>query len=81
MRELLNKSNKPLAIEFKFEIFNNIMPTLRKTGEYIISNDEKKLANTVFIDIEIDKLLNKTIKNDDSIVNAKLLYIKNNKNI
>lgn len=40
--ELLNKSTKPIAVQFKFEIFNNIMPTLRKTGEYILSTDEKK---------------------------------------
>lgn len=38
----------------------------------------KKLTNTQFIDIDIDKLLNKTIDNNDSIINAKL-FIKNNK--
>lgn len=45
--ELLNKSTKPIALKFKFEIFNNIMPTLRKTGEYIMSNDEKKSLKNI----------------------------------
>lgn len=45
--ELLNKSTKPIALQFKFEIFNKIMPTLRKTGEYIITNDEKELLQNV----------------------------------
>jgi prophage antirepressor-like protein len=51
--ELLNKSTKPIALKFKFEIFNNIMPTLRKTGEYIMSNDEKKSL----------KIINKQLEN------------------
>lgn len=50
--ELLNKSTKPIATEFKFEIFNNIMPTLRKTGEYILSNEEKKLLKTINTKLE-----------------------------
>jgi prophage antirepressor-like protein len=45
--ELLNKSTKLIATKFKFEIFNNIMPTLRKTGEYIMSNEEKKSLETI----------------------------------
>lgn len=40
--ELLNKSTKPIAKKFKFKIFNDIMPTLRKTGEYILSYEENK---------------------------------------
>ena len=38
----------------------------------------KELASTKFIDIEIDKLLNKTLKNDDNIIDAKL-YLKKSK--
>ena len=45
--ELLNKSTKPTAIKFKFEIFNNVIPTLRKTGEYIISGNEKKILKSI----------------------------------
>lgn len=37
--ELLNSSTKEIAIEFKNEIFNNILPQLRKTGKYIMSED------------------------------------------
>ena len=55
--ELLNKSTKPVAVNFKFEIFNNIMPTLRKTGKYIISDDEKKLLKNVNKKLE-KKLIN-----------------------
>lgn len=50
--ELLNKSTKQIATKFKFEIFNNIMPTLRKTGEYILSNEEKKSLKTINTKLE-----------------------------
>lgn len=59
--ELLNKSTKQIATEFKFEIFNNIMPTLRKTGEYILSNEEKKSLKTINTKLE-NKLENYKIE-------------------
>jgi hypothetical protein len=39
----------------------------------------KKLTDTEFIDVDIDKMLNKTMKEDDNIIDAKK-YLKN-KNI
>jgi prophage antirepressor-like protein len=62
--ELLNKSTKPIALKFKFEIFNNIMPTLRKTGEYIMSNDEKKSL----------KIINKQLENKLNNYRVELEY-------
>lgn len=38
--ELINNSTKEIAVEFRKEIFNNILPTLRKTGKYILSEEQ-----------------------------------------
>lgn len=45
--ELLNNSNKPIAGKFRFDVFNIIMPTIRKTGKYIISGDERNKLNKI----------------------------------
>ena len=62
--ELLNKSTKEIALKFKFEIFNNIIPTLRKTGEYILSNEEKKSL----------KIINKKLENKMNNYKIELEY-------
>lgn len=38
--ELLNNSTKSIAIEFRKQIFNEILPQLRKTGKYILSEEQ-----------------------------------------
>lgn len=48
--ELLTKSNKPLAKVFMNKYFTEIMPTIRKTGKYILGKEDKE---------QLDKLNNK----------------------
>jgi prophage antirepressor-like protein len=44
--ELVSNSKKDIATRFVNDIMNNILPTLRKTGKYIISDEENiKLKN------------------------------------
>jgi prophage antirepressor-like protein len=41
---VLDKSNKPIASQFRDELFTNVLPELRNKGEYKFnSNDKKKL--------------------------------------
>lgn len=40
--EILNNSKKQIAVNFRSEIFDNILPTLRKTGQFIMGTSEKK---------------------------------------
>jgi prophage antirepressor-like protein len=39
---LLNKSRKPLAIKLKKELYTQILPQIRKHGQYKINNNDKK---------------------------------------
>jgi len=48
--ELLTKSNKALAKVFIHKYFTEIMPTIRKTGKYILGKEDKE---------QLDKLNNK----------------------
>lgn len=50
--EILNNSKKQIAINFRSEIFNNILPTLRETGKFIVGTSEKEQL----------KLINDTLK-------------------
>lgn len=44
---ILDKSNKPIAKLFKNELFTEVLPSIRKTGKYIVnSNDKLKLKKT-----------------------------------
>ena len=45
--KLLSNSKKDLAEKFKDEIFSNILPNIRKTGEYIVNKNEKEKLKTL----------------------------------
>jgi prophage antirepressor-like protein len=38
---LLNKSHKPLAIELKKQLYTNVLPSIRKNGQYKLNSKEK----------------------------------------
>ena len=40
--EILLKSTKPLAEIFTYKLLTDIMPEIRKKGEYILKNNDKK---------------------------------------
>jgi prophage antirepressor-like protein len=40
--KLLSNSTKDLAKKFRDEIFTNILPSIRKTGEYNMNNNDKE---------------------------------------
>ena len=47
---LLDKSVKPKAIELKRILYGDILPSIRKTGKYIVnSTDKKKLKRINFL--------------------------------
>ena len=53
---LLSNSKKDLAEKFKDEIFTNILPSIRKTGEYNVNkNDKEKIK---ILNEEITQLKN-----------------------
>ena len=54
--KLLSNSKKDLAEKFKDEIFSNILPNIRKTGEYIVNKNEKEKLKT--LNQEITQLKN-----------------------
>ena len=48
MYQLLTNSRKPIANAFKNELFTNILPSIRKSGEYKVKehdNDKLKMLN------------------------------------
>ena len=51
--EILSKSTKPFAKTFMNKYFKEIMPEIRKTGKYILDDDNKKK-----LDLVNDKLIN-----------------------
>ena len=77
--KLLSNSTKKIAKEFKDEIFSNILPSIRKTGKYIVNKTEKDKLKS--LNVEITQLKN----NQRNIVypEGKAIYvikqIKNNK--
>lgn len=51
--KLLTNSTKELAKKFRDEVFSNILPTIRKTGSYNVSNMNKiKTLNKEIIDLK-----------------------------
>lgn len=51
--KLLTNSTKELAKKFRDEVFSNILPTIRKTGSYNVSNMNKiKTLNKEIIDLQ-----------------------------
>ncbi len=79
MYKLLSNSKKDIAIKFRDEIFTNILPSIRKTGEYIVNKNDKEKLKT--LNQEITQLKN----NQRNIVfpEGKAIYIikqiRNNK--
>jgi len=77
--KLLSNSIKKIAKEFRDEIFSNILPSIRKTGEYVVNKTEKNKLK--ILNEEIIQLKN----NQRNIVypGGKAIYvikqIKNNK--
>ena len=77
--KLLSNSTKKIAKEFKDEIFSNILPSIRKTGKYIVNKTEKDKLKS--LNVEITQLKN----NQRNIIypEGKAIYvikqIKNNK--
>lgn len=45
--ELLTKSNKPIAKVFMNKYFTDIMPTIRKTGKYILKEEDKEKLDKI----------------------------------
>jgi prophage antirepressor-like protein len=45
--ELLTKSNKPIAKVFMNKYFTEIMPTIRKTGKYILKEQDKEKLDKI----------------------------------
>jgi prophage antirepressor-like protein len=45
--ELLTKSNKPIAKVFMNKYLTDIMPTIRKTGKYILKKDDKQKLDKI----------------------------------
>lgn len=45
--ELLTKSNKPIAKAFMNKYLNEIMPTIRKTGKYILKEKDKEKLDKI----------------------------------
>lgn len=57
--ELLSKSTKPLARIFMDKYFTDIMPEIRKNGQYILSkqdNDKTKEINKERSNFSLEKL-------------------------
>jgi hypothetical protein len=50
--QLLTKSNKPLAQQFLEKYLVNIMPTIRKTGNYISNKNDKTKINKLNVKLE-----------------------------
>jgi len=53
--KLLSNSKKDLAEKFKDEIFTNILPSIRKTGEYNVNKNDKekiKILNEEIIQLK-----------------------------
>ncbi len=45
--ELLTKSNKPIAKVFMNKYFTDIMPEIRKTGKYILKEEDKEKLDKI----------------------------------
>ena len=55
--KLLTNSTKELAKKFRDEVFSNILPTIRKTGSYNVTNMNKiKTLNKEIIDLKNNQL-------------------------
>jgi prophage antirepressor-like protein len=65
MYQLLTNSRKPIAIDFQNELFINILPSIRKTGLYIV----KKNSND-----KLNKLNKKLIKKINNIEDENNYY-------
>ena len=43
---LLNKSNKPIAVELKNQLYTKVLPSIRKTGQYKLdANENNKIKD------------------------------------
>lgn len=85
--ELLSISTKPLAKIFMDEYFTKIMPEIRKTGKFMLDNQNKKKLNKINNKLTLVENNNKNLLNNQRnlvypIGNALYVIIKiiNNKN-
>ena len=62
--ELLSISTKPLAKIFMDKYFKDIMPTIRKTGKYILDSENKTKLNTINNKLNSIKETNKNLLNN-----------------
>ena len=67
--QLLSKSTKPLAKKFMEKYFIDIMPEIRKSGQYILSDKEKKKI------IKLNKKIN-NLKQENYYLDNSKKYIK-----
>ena len=40
---LLDKSHKPLSIELKKQLYTQVLPSIRKSGQYKVNRNENKI--------------------------------------
>ena len=62
--ELLSISTKPLAKIFMDKYFKDIMPSIRKTGKYILDNENKTKLHTINNKLNSVKQTNKSLLNN-----------------
>lgn len=73
LNQILTESKRPQALPFKKELYENILPTIRKTGEYKIKSTDNKRHKEMNIKLqarikEMEELLK---KKDEEILELK----------
>ena len=77
--KLLSNSTKEISKQFKDEIFSNILPSIRQTGEYIVNKNEKEKLKTLNEEIIQLKNNQRNIKYPEGKAIYIIKQIKNNK--
>ena len=73
--QLLSKSTKPLAKKFMEKYFIDIMPEIRKSGQFILSDKEKKKINKLNKKINNLKQENYYLDNNKKYIKSKNGYL------
>ena len=76
---LLNKSNKPLAVELKNQLYTKVLPSIRKTGQYKLNTIEhnkiKLLTKRLKLKSKEKYIHNKTIKQYNNLSGKGFIYV------
>jgi prophage antirepressor-like protein len=76
---LLDKSHKPLAIELKKQLYTQVLPSIRKSGQYKINRNDnkiiKKLTEKLQLKSKEQSIRNSTKKQYNNLSDKGFIYI------